>query len=93
MENTWGFISNKRLFEFLEEHQNIWDEREKVCREVDPIIRNTIIERRKYELQKENTLDYYNEIMHDRMQVAKREETGWRIDVQRDEGNTEVKLK
>ena len=82
----WGYVTNKHLFEFLQEHQDNWDAREQFIRSQDPKIRNPIVERKKYEQRREEIIDYYEEMMKSREQVSNREETGWKLDVERDEG-------
>lgn len=85
-QNGWGFVTNKHLFEFLQEHQESWDQREQFIRSQDPKIKNTIVERKKYEKAQGEIVDYYDEVMKRRDDLAIREETGWRQDVERDEG-------
>jgi len=70
----------------MQDHQAIWDQREEFVRDMNPIIRNTIVERKRYESKREEIIDYYNEVQKSREQVAQRENTNWRQDVERDEG-------
>jgi hypothetical protein len=84
--NGFGYISNKHLYDFMQDHQAIWDQREEFVRDMNPIIRNTIVERKRYESKREEIIDYYNEVQKSREQVAQRENTNWRQDVERDEG-------
>lgn len=84
--NGFGYVSNKHLYDFMQDHQAIWDQREEFVRDMNPIIRNTIVERKQYEAKREEIIDYYNEVQKSREQVAQRENTNWRQDVERDEG-------
>lgn len=90
--SAWGFASNRHLYEFMRDHTEDWNTRENFVRDMDPVIRNSVVERNKYEKKREEIVDYYSETMRRRDDVAAREKTTWDEDVERDEGKIWYKL-
>jgi hypothetical protein len=90
---VWGFASNRHLYEFMQDHSADWNKREDFVREMDPVIRNTIVERKKYEKKREEIVDYFSEVTRRREDVSTREKTTWDEDVERDEGKIWHKIR
>jgi len=53
---------------------------------MDPKMKNPLVEQRKKIKELESTTDYYDRISNIRATVAANNNTGWREDVERDEG-------
>ena len=82
----WGYKSNKHLYDFINDHANLWDARENVMREMDPKMKNTSVEQNKYKRDIEFATDFYDRMVETRAKIAATHDTGWKEDVERDEG-------
>lgn len=82
----WGTIANKHLFRHIVDHEKAWDERENLMRQMDPKMKNTVVEQRGLKKKMDEENDYYQHILSIRERMAQTEETGWKEDHERDEG-------
>lgn len=89
---TWGTIGNRLQYDFLNEHENSWEIRENLMRQVQPQFKNTTKDRKKYEKKKEGVNNYFDEVIERRLIVLKEEGASWSMDVERDEGKIFLKL-
>jgi len=89
----WGSRSNKHLFDWIVFHETVWDQREDLMRDMDPKMRNLIVEQRRLKLQRQEQLDFFQHMTDIRETVARTYNTGWKEDVERDEGGRFTWLK
>lgn len=82
----WGSRGNKQLFKFILECEAAWDEREKLMRDMDPKMKNTVVEQSQLKKRMDKDNDYYERILANRESLAKKENTNWQEDHERDEG-------
>lgn len=84
--NGWGSVSNKHLFDWIVEHETAWDTRESVIRQMDPKMKNVSVEQKAFKRERESATDFFERMSSIRNTTASLHNTGWREDVERDEG-------
>jgi hypothetical protein len=82
----WGTIGNKQLFKWIVEQEKAWEEREGLIREMDPKMKNTIVEQNVLKKRMAVDNDYYEFILSKREAQSNSEDTRWQEDHERDEG-------
>lgn len=82
----WGTKGNKQLYKWIIEKEEAWDVREGLMREMDPKMRNTVVEQHVLKKKMAIENDYYETLLAKREALASTEDTRWQEDHERDEG-------
>lgn len=82
----WGTRGNKQLFKWIVERERAWDEREALMRDMDPKMKNTVVEQAVLKKRMAIDNDYYENMLAKREALAQTEDTRWQEDHERDEG-------
>ena len=64
--STWGTIGNRLQYDFINEHENSWETRETLMRQVQPQFKNTTKDRKKYQKKMESVSNYFDEVVEKR---------------------------
>lgn len=82
----WGTKGNKQLYKWIIEQETAWDDREALMRDMDPKMKNTVVEQSILKKRMAIDNDYYTNLLAKREALASTEDTRWQEDHERDEG-------